>query len=99
LADWSASAILIEEDAAWIGLVGYPEGEAYAGGLIRYDFDSRTSRKFPTEEVIHRIVRWKDRVYVATKNGAYQVSGTTLTKRYRVEPNIAHQFIIVTEDL
>jgi hypothetical protein len=99
LADWSASAILVEEDAAWIGLVGYPEGEDYGGGLIRYDFKSRASRKFPTEEVIYQIVRWKDRVYVATKNGAYLVQGNRLAKRYRVEPNIDNRFIIVTENL
>ena len=52
LADWSVSAILIEKDAAWIGLVDYPEGEPYGGGLIRYDFKARTSRKYATEEVI-----------------------------------------------
>ena len=99
LVDWAVSAILIEEDAAWIGLVAYPEGEAYPGGLIRYEFESGTSRKFPTEEVVHRIVRWNDRVYVATKNGAYLVQENRLVKRYRVEPDIDNQFIIVIETL
>jgi hypothetical protein len=99
LADWSVSAILIEPDAAWIGLVGYPEGEPYTGGLIRYEFRSRTTRKFAIEEVIHQIVRWQDRLYVATKNGAYLVQGGRLVKRYRVEPNIDNRFTIVSEDL
>jgi hypothetical protein len=98
LADWSVSAILVEEDAAWIGLLGYPEGEEYGGGLIRYDFKSRTSRKFPTEEVIGRIIRWKDRIYLQTTNGGYQIRGNAVVRRYRVEPNIDHRFIIVTED-
>jgi hypothetical protein len=99
IADWSVSAILIEEDAAWIGLVGHPEGEAYGGGLLRYDLRSRTTRKFPVEEVVYQIVRWKDRVYVATKNGAYLVQGNRLVKRYRVEPDSDNRFIIVTEGL
>jgi hypothetical protein len=99
LANWSVSAILIEEEAAWIGLVGYPEGEPYPGGLIRYDFKSGTSQRFPTQEVVYQVVRWKDRIYLGTKNGAYQVRGTTLTRRYRVEPNIDNRFIVVTESL
>ena len=99
LADWSVSAILVEEDAVWIGLVGHPEGEDYGGGLIRYDFKSGTSRKFLTEEVVHHIVRWKDRVYVATQNGAYLVQEDRLVKRYRVEPDIDNRFILVSENL
>jgi hypothetical protein len=98
LADWSVSALLIEEDAAWIGLIWYPEAEPFGGGLLRYDFKSGTSQKLPTEEVIYQIVRWKDRVYVGTKNGAYQVQGATLTKHYAVEPNIDGRFILVTEN-
>lgn len=99
LADWSVSAILIEDDAAWIGLVGHPEGEDYAGGLIRYDLKSGTSRKFPTEEMVYHIVRWKDGVYVATKNGAYVVKENKLVRRYRVEPDIDNRFILVSENL
>lgn len=96
MAEWSASAILVEDDAVWVGLVGYPEGEAYAGGLVRYDLKSGKSRKFPTEEVISRILRWNDRLYAATLNGAYRLRGETLT-RYRVEPNINNRFVILSE--
>ncbi|HEX2250635.1 MAG TPA: hypothetical protein VHH32_09815 [Gemmatimonadales bacterium] len=99
IADWSVSAILIEEGAAWMGLVRYPEGEPYGGGLLRYDFRSRTTQKYPTEELVYQIVRWKDRLYVATKNGAYLVQDNRLVKRYRVEPDIDNRFIIVTEAL
>jgi hypothetical protein len=99
LADWSVSAILIEEDAAWIGLVNRGEGEDDGGGLIRYDFKSGISRRVLTEEMVHHIVRWKDRVYVVTKNGAYLVQENRLVKRYRVEPDIDNRFIIVSEDL
>jgi hypothetical protein len=99
LADWSVSAILVEEDAVWMGLVLHPEGEDYPGGLLRYDLKTGTSRKFPVEEVVHQIVRWNDRVYVSTTNGAYQVKGDKLTTRYRVEPNVDHRFIILTEIL
>ena len=80
-------------------MVDQGEGEDHPGGLIRYDFKSGTSRRFPTKEVVYHIVRWKDRVYVATKNGAYLVQESRLVKHYRVEPNIDNRFIIVTENL
>ena len=99
LVDWSVSGILIEEDAAWIGLVGHPEGEPYGGGLIRHDFTSGTSHRLPMREVVHHVVRWQDRIYVATNNGAYLVQENRLVKRYHVEPDIDNRFIIVTETL
>ncbi|HYF38409.1 MAG TPA: hypothetical protein VD930_01890, partial [Gemmatimonadales bacterium] len=98
LADWSVSAILIEADTAWIGLVGYPEGEDYSGGLIRYDFKSGTSRKVAIDEVIHNLVHLNDRLYVATKNGAYVLQGGRVAKRYWVEPDGENRFIMVPAD-
>jgi hypothetical protein len=73
-----------------------PEGEAYGGGLIRYDLRQRTSRKFPADEVISRILRFQDRIFATSRNGAYQIKGTELI-HYRVEPNIINRFIIVRE--
>jgi hypothetical protein len=99
LADWSGSAVLIETDAAFIGLVGNPEGETYSGGLLRYDFKSHTSKTFPIEEVIHQIVRWKDRIYVATRTGAYQIDPDGSMIRFRVEPNIDNRFILLTQTM
>jgi hypothetical protein len=99
LADWSVSAILIEEDAAWMGLVNRGEGEDIGGGLIRYAFKSGTSHRLFSDEVVHHIVRWKDGVYVATKNGAYLVQENRLVKRYQVEPDIDNRFLIVSENL
>jgi len=46
--------------------------------------------------VISRILRWSDRLYVPTLNGAYQLRVDTLI-RYRVEPNINNRFIIISE--
>ena len=96
MAAWSASAILVENTTVWAALVGYPEGEAYGGGLIRYDLRRKTSQQLPTDEVISRILRFQDRVYLTSKNGAYQIKGANLI-RYRVEPNIDNRFILVTE--
>ena len=99
LVDWSASALLLENQAVWVGLVMYPEGADFPGGLVRRDFKSGATRQFLIEEVVLNIVRWKDRVYAATTNGAYRLDDGGPITRYRVEPNIDNRFILVTENL
>jgi hypothetical protein len=96
MAEWSTSAILVEGTDVWAALVGYPEGEAYGGGVVRYDLRRRTTQSFPADEVITRIVRFQDRIYLTSKNGAYQIKGAGLI-HYRVEPNIDNRFILITE--
>ena len=96
MAGWSTSALLIESDVIWAALVGYPEGEAYGGGLIRYDVKSRRTRSYPTDQVISQIFRFQDRLLLTSPNGAYQLKDNTLFG-YRVEPNINNRFILVTD--
>jgi hypothetical protein len=96
MAGWSTSALLIESDVIWAALVGYPEGEAYGGGLIRYDVKSRRTRSYPTDQVISQIFRFQDRLLLTSRNGAYQLKDNTLFG-YRVEPNINNRFILVTD--
>lgn len=98
MADWSTSAILVDGIDVWAALVGYPEGEAYGGGVIHYDLRRRTTQKFPADDVISRILRFRDRLYLTSKNGAYQIRDAGLI-RYRVEPNIDNRFILVTDTI
>ncbi|MDA0207605.1 MAG: hypothetical protein O2795_19995 [Acidobacteria bacterium] len=37
MANWSVSALLVEPDAVWLGLVLNGEGPPYSGGLVRWD--------------------------------------------------------------
>jgi hypothetical protein len=99
LAEWQATALLVEDDVAWIGLSSQPEGEEYAGGLLRYDLRTKAVRKEPVEEVISQIVRYDDRLYLATTNGVYELQGDRLVNRYRVEPDRDGRTIILKETL
>ena len=99
LVAWSTSALLLDDRIVWVGLVMHPEGADFAGGLVRHDFKSGATRKIAVEEVVLSIVRWKDRVYAATVNGAYRFDDSGAIVRYRVEPNIDNRFILVTENL
>lgn len=99
LTEWSVSALLIEDQTAWIGLVGYPEGAPYPAGLLHHNLRSGVTGKLATEDVVNRIVRWKDRVYVSTTKGGYQIRDGVLTTRYLVEPNRDNRFVLVSESL
>ena len=87
LADWSASALLVEEKDIWLGLVGHPEGATYSGGLLRYERDSGEAEEFDVGEVISQIKRWQGSLYLATANGLYILQDDRLT-RYVFEPTL-----------
>ena len=85
LADWSASALLVEEKDIWLGLVRHPEGAPYSGGLLRYERDSGEAEKFDVHDVISQIKRWRGPLYLATANGLYILQDDRV-KRYVFEP-------------
>lgn len=69
IADWSASAILVEPNSVWMGLARYGEGTLIPGGIVSYD---RTSKKIVRHEIprlINVIRRVGDRLYVGTVSG------------------------------
>ena len=69
MVDWSASAMLLEDKYLWIGLIRYPEGMPYGGGLLRYDTKSGEIRKYPVLEIINCIHRVGDTIFIGTGNG------------------------------
>jgi len=93
--NWSVSTLLVEDQSVWIGLVGHPEGPDYGGGLLRYDLKTATTDKYPIDEVVLRIKRWNDRVYLATSRGLSVLEGGRLSDRYVVEPDTDNKFYLV----
>jgi len=70
MADWSASAMLVEPDTIWVGLVGNGEGAAEAGGLLHYDRTSHQAIVIDAEDVIDKIVRVRPNIiYCGTSSG------------------------------
>ncbi|HEV2017254.1 MAG TPA: hypothetical protein VGQ98_02990 [Gemmatimonadaceae bacterium] len=92
---WSVSTLLVEDQSVWIGLVEHPEGPDYGGGLLRCDLKTGTTEKYPIDEVVLRIKRWNDRVYLATSRGLSVLEGGRLSDRYFVEPAIDKKFYLV----
>jgi len=86
LARWSVSALLVEGDTVWAGLVRRPEGAEYSGGLLRYDLAAKKkSSVIPVKEVILAILHAGDVLYLGSSNGACALRGGKRA-RYVLEP-------------
>jgi hypothetical protein len=98
LADWSVSALLVEDDAIWIGRVAYLEDAARSGGLIRYDLSTRRVTEYTIPDIPWTMLRRNDALFTGTSNGLYVFRGGRFT-RFRFEPNLDGGFEPVREPL
>ncbi len=73
LADWSASAILADQDEVWLGLVRHPEGADMPGGLARVRLSDWSVRVYTLPQVVHVIRRVDDLLYIGTSDGVYRL--------------------------
>jgi hypothetical protein len=95
MAAWSVSSMLAEDQIVWIGLVGHPEGMDYSGGLLRHDLKTGQTKKYPIDDVVLRVKRWNNRIYVATAGGAWVIEGDRLISRFMAEPDINGKTLLV----
>ena len=95
IADWSTSAIFVEEGLVWIGLTHYTEGADSSGGLLRYDQETGETRIYPIENVITHILGHNDVIYVGAKRGRlYALKKGSIVSRHSVEPSLEGGFEI-----
>ena len=87
LADWSISALFVESDAVWAGLVNYPEGAGHSGGLIRYDLSTRNVTRYNLPDIVLTMIRQNNALFIGTSNGLYVLRDDRFT-RFRFEPNL-----------
>ncbi len=88
IADWSTTAILVEEGAVWMGLADHPEGASHSGGLLRYDRVYGETRIYPIKHVITDILRENGTLYVGAERGRlYVVKDDSIVSSYAVEPS------------
>jgi hypothetical protein len=67
--DASVSALKVEGDIVWAGLDSAGEYGAVGLGLVRIDLRTMQTEKFNLPSVVSEIVRYGDRVYLATSDG------------------------------
>jgi hypothetical protein len=66
--DWSASAILVEDDAVWVGLMYRGEWGNSSGGLLRWDRETQQTQRHEFPAIIHTITRHGP-LYLGTSAG------------------------------
>jgi hypothetical protein len=69
MADWSTSALLVEPDTIWAGLVQNGEGIQVPGGLLRYNLTTHKATSLPLPDVIDKIISFRTRIYCGTSRG------------------------------
>ena len=96
IAAWSGSAIALDGDNLWIGLMRQPEGAAFGGGLLRYNIQTGAIEKFEIPDYIHTIDRLGDTIYCGTSDGIYSVRGDNV-RHMRFDPDATGKIIMVTK--
>jgi hypothetical protein len=94
IAPWSGSAILLDGDDVWVGLMRRPEGAAIGGGLLRYNKANGAVVKYVVAGLIHTIDRMGDTIYCGTSNGLYTVRGDEI-RQFRFEPDESGKLVMV----
>lgn len=93
MADWSSSALLVETDAVWVGLVRNEDGTEIPGGLLRYDLTSRKVTKIAVADVIDKIVAVGKRIYCGT-SGGFAVIEQGQAKQFEFEPQFDGSYVV-----
>jgi len=85
IADWSVSAIAVESETVWLGLVRNGEWGGSGGGLLRFDrVSERVAGTLKLAGIAGAFVRVGDRLAVATSFGIEVIEGDRL-RRYFVD--------------
>ncbi|HEX3745463.1 MAG TPA: hypothetical protein VHW09_16080 [Bryobacteraceae bacterium] len=75
---WSVSAILVEPDCIWLALYARSEYGNYPGGLLRWDRNTQSIRRWEMPWIATGIGRGHDGIYLGTTNGIAAVRGDGL---------------------
>jgi len=90
---WSVSAILVEPDAVWLSLYRRGEYGNYPGGLLRWDRNTTTVRRWEMPWTATCIARAGDAIFMGTTDGIVRLRGDRITS-YFVDRSAAGQYRI-----
>jgi hypothetical protein len=93
MAEWSASALLVEPATIWVGLTQQGDDGNIAGGLLRYDRSTGKATHIPLNEEVEKIVRIGTRVYCGT-TGGFAVIEHDEARRFEFSPELNGSYTI-----
>ena len=77
---WSVSAVLVERDSIYVGLVDRSGPDIRSGGLLRYHRASRRVTVYSVPDAIHSLARAADTMFFGTNRGAYLLRDGAFTR-------------------
>jgi hypothetical protein len=94
IVNWSVSALDVTADAVWLALVNNGEYGGSSGGLLRYDRQSGSIRRFPLPDIAFRLNHASGKILAATECGFAVVAGSQVT-RYFVDQTVGGGWRVV----
>lgn len=99
IAPWSGSAMLLDGDDLWIGLMRRPEGANYGAGLLRYNTRTGATKLYKIPDLIYTIDRLGNTLYCGTSHGLYTIRGEKVLQ-LRFEPDVnRNRTLMVVRDV
>jgi hypothetical protein len=92
--DWSTTAMLVEPDTVWLGLVRNGEYGSTGGGVLRFDRHTQQVTHYELREIVHQFSRIEGRLLMATDFGAAVLDGTSL-RRFFVDQTSDGRLLVV----
>jgi hypothetical protein len=77
---WSVSAILVEPENVWLGLMHRGEYGDTSGGVLHWDRVGAKARSFKIEAITTGLARYNGRLYLATTEGAAILTGARIRR-------------------
>lgn len=99
IARWSGSAMLLDDENLWIGLMRRPEGASYGAGLLRYNTKTSAVTRYAVTDYIFTIDRLADTIYCGTSHGLYTVRDNNRVTQFRFEPDDKGKLTMVAREV
>jgi hypothetical protein len=93
MAGWSASALLVEPAAIWVGLVQLSDDDNRSGGLLHYDRATKKATVIPVPDVIENVARIGRRLYCGTAEG-FAIVDQDQAHRFEFTPQADGSYLI-----
>jgi len=97
IAAWSVSAILVESDCVWLALDHRGEYGNYPGGLLRWDRNTQTVRRWEMPWIATTMARSDDGIYLGLTDGIAAIHGDRVVS-YFVDRSAAGQYRITARN-
>jgi hypothetical protein len=98
IGDWACSALLLEGDALWVGLIDRPEGADRSGGLARYDRASGVFTRYHIPAIVRVIRRYEQTLFVATDDGVYTLNEDGL-RHIALDFDVEGRYVVEVSEL